>query len=38
MSNNFCDVTLTVNGERQKADIEGGNAYYQLWYQPAPDN
>jgi len=30
--------TLTVNGEKQKADIAGGNSYYQIWFQPTPDN
>ena len=28
---------LTVNGEHQKADIVGGNSYYQIWFAPSPD-
>jgi len=30
--------TLTVNGEKQKADIGGGESYYQVWFQAAPEN
>src|ERR1700730_13352822 len=28
---------ITIEGERQKAEIAGGNSYYQLWYQPSAD-
>jgi hypothetical protein len=29
--------SVTVNGEQQKASLEGGNSYYQIWYQPSQD-
>jgi hypothetical protein len=30
--------TLTVDGEKIKATIDGGNVYYQIWFQPTPDS
>jgi hypothetical protein len=28
---------VTVDGEKQKADVVGGNSYYQLWYAPSEE-
>jgi len=28
---------VTVDGEKQKADVAGGNSYYQLWYAPTEE-
>lgn len=30
--------SLTVNGEHPKSDIESGNTYYQIWFQPAAED
>ena len=29
---------LLLDGEKQKAEIGGGNSYYQLWYQPTAED
>ena len=29
--------SITVSGETQKASVEGGNSYYQIWYQASPE-
>ena len=28
---------VTIDGEKQKADVVGGNSYYQLWYAPTEE-
>ena len=29
--------TILVNNEQQKATIDGGNSYYQIWFQASSD-
>ena len=29
--------TILVNSEQQKATIDGGNSYYQIWFQASSD-
>jgi len=29
---------VTINGEKQKAEIVGGNSYYQVWFEPSSDD
>jgi len=29
---------VTMDGEKQKSEIVGGNSYYQLWFAPSPED